>query len=160
MPSQHSDFLPAPALMRLLDISICAAAKPEHSKKALEVAEAVSKLLIGPRMDFALGSVMWMAGEQQAAAEVLERVANDPEVGTSAKAMLAMLLATEGNEQWREWSKRAEASRPDSLHSRMLLTAEEIATVDPTGSAAEQRKPAMPTAPMSQAPLPTARLWA
>jgi hypothetical protein len=153
--------LPPHSLMRLMDVAICAAAHERHAKRALKIAEALSKVLVGPRMDFVVGSIMWMAGEQQAAAEVLEAVASDPELGVSAQSMLAMLLATEGNSEWKRWSANAEEGGLDSLHRRMLATAHEIAApADSKDASGASVKAAPAQEPRQQTLPPIHGAWA
>lgn len=123
------DRLPSASLMRLVEVAMSATAHPEHRKDALAITEAASRVLIGARMDMLVGSVMWMAGEREAGAAVLQRSAEDRDVGPSAQALLAMLLATEGNADWKTWAARADADA-DPLRREMLDVAREIADGD------------------------------
>jgi hypothetical protein len=126
MDLESFERLPSASLMRLVEVAMSATAFPELRKEALAITEAASRVLVGARMDMLVGSVMWMAGEREAGAAVLQRSAEDSEVGASAKAILAVLLATEGDADWQKWAPAEDASL-DPLHREMLGVAREIA---------------------------------
>lgn len=137
--------LPSAALMRLLDVALAAATVPNLQSAAIEMARAASRALIGARMDMTLGGIMWLAGDRGAAVQVLERATRDPELGASASALLAMLLAHDGRPEWQEWARRAGPANDTDMVGQMLSTARELYLDDGSGAKIE----AVPAAPVA-----------